>query len=98
MATEEVIEKARLAFIEAWERKAAEQEETRRIPGERSRAGIEAAFTVFRQGEPSDAQVQALKVLEEAEPLAEVFGNSTTFGRAVIALRRLADERAAEGM
>lgn len=47
------------------------------------------------QGEPSDAQVQALKVLEEAEPLAEVFGNSTAFGRAVIALRRLVDEGAA---
>lgn len=47
------------------------------------------------QGELSDAQVQALKVLEEAEPLAEVFGNSTAFGRAVIALRRLVDEGAA---
>lgn len=47
------------------------------------------------QGEPSDAQAEALKVLEEVEPLAAVFGNLTAFGRAVIALRHLVDERAA---
>lgn len=54
-----------------------------------------AVLAVFEKAHtPTDAQTQALRVLEEVEPLAEVFGNSTAFGRAVIALRRLADERA----
>lgn len=48
MSTEDLIEKARLAFVEAWER--ANDSSPIYLPhpaGTRSRAGIEAAFAVF---------------------------------------------------
>lgn len=47
MSTEDLIEKARLAFVEAWEGVDDNWPSSERPRGARSRAGTEAAFAVF---------------------------------------------------
>ena len=47
MSTEDLIEKARLAFVEAWEGVNDNWPSSERPEGARSRAGIEAAWEVF---------------------------------------------------
>ena len=55
----ELIEKARLAFVEAWEARSAEDGPLK--PGDRSRAGIRAAAAVFEAAQkPTDDEREAL--------------------------------------
>lgn len=69
MEREELIERARVAFVEAWEGVNDNVPSAERAPGARSRAGIEAALAVFKAAHaPTDDEREALdQIIRDAD-------------------------------